>query len=98
MTLHIVGEYDRKVLFSLLCAYKILNPIHANERGLSNFTSHNSQITSLYDVMENDNDMTLSVMKEQFNHFRIRKSIKKNTKIHWHGGEPQGAIFLCRVC
>jgi len=73
MALHIVGEYDRKVLFPLLCAYNILNLINANERGIGNFTSHNSQITSLYDVMENDNDMTLSMMKEQFNHFKTKE-------------------------
>jgi len=54
MAFHIVGEYDRKVLFPLLCMYKILNLIHANERSLGSFTSHNSEITSLYDVMEND--------------------------------------------
>jgi len=73
MAFHIVGEYDRKVLFPLLCVYKILNLINANERGLGSFTSHNSQITSLYDVMENDNDMTLSVMKEQINHLRTKE-------------------------
>jgi hypothetical protein len=73
MVFHIVGEYDRKVLFPLLCAYKILNLINANERGLGSLTSHNFQITSLYDVMENDNDMTLSMMKEQFNHLRTKE-------------------------
>jgi len=73
MAFHIVGEYDKKVLFPLLWAYKILNLSNANEIGLGSFTSHNSQITSLYDVMENDNDITLSVMKEQFNHSRMKE-------------------------
>ncbi len=73
MALHIVGEYDIKVLFPFLCAYKILNLINANERSLDSFTSHNSQITSLYDVMKNDNDMKLLVMKEQFNHFTTKE-------------------------
>ncbi len=73
MALHIVGEYDRKVLFPFFCAYKILNLINENERGLGSFTSHNSQITSLYDVMENDNNMKLSMMKEQFNHFKTKE-------------------------
>jgi hypothetical protein len=73
MALHIIGEYDRNVLFPLLYAYKILNLINANEKNLGSFTSHNSQITSLYDVMENDNDMKLLVMKEQFKHFRTKE-------------------------
>jgi len=37
---HIVGDYDREVLFTLLLyAYKILNLINANERSPGNFAS-----------------------------------------------------------
>jgi hypothetical protein len=53
--LQITSEYDREVLFLLLlCAYEILNPINANERSSCSYTSHSSQSTSLYDVMESD--------------------------------------------
>jgi len=63
-------------------AYKILNPINANEKGPCNFTSHSSQSTSLYDVMKNDDDMALSMVKEQLT-LGPKQSMKKNAKIYW---------------
>jgi hypothetical protein len=64
-------------------AYKILNPINANEKSPCNFASHSSQSTSLYDVMKNDDDMALSVVKEQLT-LGPKKSMKKNAKsIGW---------------
>jgi hypothetical protein len=55
----ILGEYDKAILFPLLvCAYKFLNPTNVSER-VPNFASESSQSTSLYDLMETDEDMTL---------------------------------------
>jgi hypothetical protein len=48
----------------LFGAYKILNLINANEKCPCNFASHSFQSTSLYDVMKNDDDMALAVVKE----------------------------------
>jgi hypothetical protein len=62
-------------------AYKILNPINANEKGPCNFASHSSQSTSLYDVMKNDDDLALAVVKEQLT-IGLKNSTKKNVKIY----------------
>jgi hypothetical protein len=71
----IAKEYDGEVLFSfLLCAYKILNPTNANDRNTSSYVVHSSQSTSLYDVMESDDDMALLVVKGQLTHLKIKKS------------------------
>jgi len=36
--------------------------------------------SSLYVVMDTDDDMALSIVKEQLNHFRIKKVIEKECK------------------
>jgi hypothetical protein len=45
-----------------------------------NFTSQSSQSTSLYNLMEIDGDMALSLVKEQLIHFRIKKVIEEHCK------------------
>jgi hypothetical protein len=78
--LQIVGEYDRAIFFPLLvCAYKFLNPTNVSER-VPNFASKSSQFTSLYDVMEIDEDMALSMVKEQLTPFKIKKVIEEECK------------------
>ncbi len=63
----------------LVCAYKFLNPTNVSER-VSNFALESSQFTSLYDLMEIDEDMALSMVKEQLTHFRIKKVIEQESK------------------
>jgi hypothetical protein len=51
--LQVASDYDTQVLFLfLVCAYKVLNPTNASERNASG-----SQCSSLYDVMDMDEDM-----------------------------------------
>jgi hypothetical protein len=53
------GEYNKAILFPLLvCAYKFLNPTNVSER-VPNFALESYQFTSLYDLMEIDEDMAL---------------------------------------
>jgi hypothetical protein len=76
----IPGEYDRLTLLPLLvCAYKFLNPTNVSEK-VPNFALESSQSKSLYDLMEIDEDMALSVVKEQSTHFRIKKVIEEECK------------------
>jgi hypothetical protein len=76
----ILREYDRAILFSLLvCAYKFLNPTNVSER-VPNFASKSSQSTSLYDLMETNEDMALLLVKEQLTHFGIKKVIEEECK------------------
>jgi hypothetical protein len=64
-TVQVASDYDTQVLFLLLvCAYKVLNPTNASERNVGGSTSQSSQCSSLYDVMEMDEDMALLVVKE----------------------------------
>ncbi len=78
--LQIASEYDKAILFLLLvCAYKFLNPINLSERVL-NFALKSSQSTSFYDLIEIDEDMALSMVKEQFTHFKIKKGIEEECK------------------
>jgi hypothetical protein len=80
-TLEVVGDYDIQLLFPLLvCAYKVLNPINASERNMGGSTSQSSQCSSLYDVMDTNEDMALLVVKEQLTHFKINKVTKKEFK------------------
>ncbi len=66
----IVRKYDKEVLFPLLvCAYKVLNLNDTCERTFGGFTSQNFQTISLYDCMDTDEDMALSIVKEQLIHF-----------------------------
>ncbi len=90
----IASEYDKAILFPLLvCAYKFLNPTNVSE-WIPNFASKSSQFINLiYDLMETDEDMTLLVVKEQLTHFRIKKSLKRNARIHLHGWEPMRYII-----
>ncbi len=68
-------------MFSFLfCAYKILNPTNANDRNTSSYVVHSSQSTSLYDVMESDDDMTLLVVKGQLTHLKIKKVNEEECK------------------
>jgi hypothetical protein len=79
--LRIVGKYDKEVLFLLLiCAYNILNPSDTCERALGSSTSQNSQTISLYDCMDMDEDMALSIVKEQLTHFNVKKVIDDECK------------------
>jgi hypothetical protein len=76
-TLHIASECDHQVLFPLLiCAYKYLNPSDVNV-GVPNFASQNIEPISLYDLIKIDEEMALSVVKKQLNHFRIKKIMKE---------------------
>jgi hypothetical protein len=78
--LKIANEYDRAILFPLfVCAYKFLNPTNVSER-VHNFASESSQSTSFYDLMEIDKDMALSMVKEQFTDFKIKKGIEEECK------------------
>jgi len=36
--------------------------------------------------------MALSIVKEHIS--KYKKSLKKNTKIHWHGGKPMNKKIL----
>jgi len=64
-TVQVASNYDIQVLFPLLiCVYNVLNPTNASERNAGGSTSQSSQCSSLYDVMEMDEDMALLVMKE----------------------------------
>jgi hypothetical protein len=56
-----------------------LNPTNANER-VPSVASQSYQFTNLYDRMEIDEDMALSMVKEQLNLFRINKVIKEECK------------------
>jgi hypothetical protein len=62
--LQIVGEYDKLVLLPLLvCAYKFFNLVDASER-VHSVAFGSSQFTSLYDFMDINDDLTLSMVKE----------------------------------
>ncbi len=69
----------------LVCAYKVLNPTNLNptnasERNVGGSTFQSSQCSSLYDAMDMDEDMALSVVKEQLTHFTIKKVIEEECK------------------
>ncbi len=60
----------------LVCAYKFLNSIKISEKALSLHPKLlNPQVC--YDLMEINEDMALSIVKEQLTHFRIQKVIEK---------------------
>jgi hypothetical protein len=62
--LHIASEYDRQVLFPLLiCAYKYLNPSDVSV-GVPSFASQSIEPTSLYFLIEIDEEMALSLVKK----------------------------------
>ncbi len=50
----------------------VLNPSDTCERTFGSFTSQNSQTTSLYDCMDTDEDMFLSIVKEQLTHLKVK--------------------------
>jgi hypothetical protein len=65
-TFQVTSDYGIQVLFPfLVCAYKVLNPTKANERNTGGFASQSSQCSFLHDVMDTDEDMVLSIVKEQ---------------------------------
>jgi hypothetical protein len=70
--LHIASEYDHQILFPLLiCAHKYLNPSDVSVRAPS-FASQSIEPTSFYDFIKTNEEVTLSILKEQLNHFRIK--------------------------
>ncbi len=73
---NIIDIYNSHSLFVHTSFFNSTNP---NERML-NFTSQSSQSTSLYNLMEIDGDMALSLVKEQLIHFRIKKVIEEHCK------------------
>ncbi len=80
-TFQVASDYDIQVLFPLLIyAYKVLNPTNASEKNAGGSASQSSQCSSLYDVMDMDEDMALSVVKEQLIHFMITKVTKEECK------------------
>jgi len=63
----------------MICAHKYWNPSDVSVGGLS-FASQSIEPTSVYDFIETDEDMKLSMVKEQLNHFRIKKVTKEECK------------------
>jgi len=79
-TLQIASEYNHQVLLPLLIsAYKFLNPSDVGV-GVSSFTSYSAQPTSLHNLMETNEEITSSVVKELLNHFRFKKVTKEEAK------------------
>jgi len=79
--LHIISDYNRQVLFpQLLCTYKFLNLANVSEKTLS-FALKFFQSSSLYDAMEIDEDVALSMVKNQLFCFKIKKVIEEE----WEG-------------
>jgi hypothetical protein len=97
--LHIASEYDCQILFPLLiCAHKYLNPSDVSFRAPS-FASQSIEPTSFYDFIETNEEMTLSMVKEQLNHFRIKIVTEEDCKdplAWWRTHEVQ--FSLCLVC
>jgi hypothetical protein len=70
--LHIASEYDHQILFPLLiCAHKYLNPNDVSVRAPS-FVFQSIEPTSFYDFIETNEEMTLSMVKKQLNHLKIK--------------------------
>ncbi len=63
----------------LVFAHNFFNPNDASVKAPS-FTSQKIKTTNLYDLMEIDDEMTPLVMKEQLNHFKVKKVTKKEGK------------------
>ncbi len=79
--LQITSDYNRQVLFpQLLCTYKFLNLANVSEKTAS-FALKFFQSSSLYDVMEIDEDVALSMVKKQIFCFKIKKVIEEE----WEG-------------
>ncbi len=57
---------------------QVSNPTNVSEK-VPNFLE-SFQSTSFYDLMEIDEDMALSMVKEQFTHFKIKKGIEEECK------------------
>jgi hypothetical protein len=75
--LQITSDYNRQVLFpQLLCTYKFLNLANVSEKTAS-FALKFFQSSSLYDVMEIDEDVALSMVKKQIFCFKIKKVIEE---------------------
>jgi len=86
--LQIIDEYDHHVLFPFLVStYTFLNPCDASV-GAYNCASHNTKSTSLYDFIESNEEMATSVVKEQLNHFWIKKVTN---------GECKDPLAWCRL-
>jgi hypothetical protein len=48
----------------------------------------------MYDCMDTDENMDLSIVKKQLTHLGSRRSLMMNVRTFWHGGEPKRGIFL----
>jgi hypothetical protein len=58
----------------------------------------NYEGASLYDLMQIDEEMVLSMVKEQLNHYKIRKVNDGKCKTRLHHGKFINNIFLCFFC
>jgi hypothetical protein len=80
-TLQVASDYDTQVLFSfLVCAYKVLNPTNASEKNAGGSTSQSSQCSSLYDVMDTNEDMTLIGCERTTNPFQDQGGHKRGVQ------------------
>jgi len=78
--LQIVNEYDHQVLLPLLIStYNFLNPSYVGV-GAFSFTSCDVDPKSLYDLMEINEEMTSSLVKNLLNHFKFKKVIDEEAK------------------
>jgi hypothetical protein len=80
----------------LVHAYKFFNLSATSEIVVAfttiDFEVSNSTVGSLYDLMETDEEMVLSMVKEQLNHYRIKKVSDeecKNLLAWWKVHESQ---------
>jgi len=64
----------------LVFAYNFLNPSDVGV-GAFGFTSYIAKPTSIYDLMKTNEEMASSMMKEQLNHFMLKKVTKEEVKI-----------------
>jgi hypothetical protein len=60
----------------LVCGYNFLNSSNVDEK-VFNFALQSFQNSNLYDLIKNNEKMTLFVVKEQLNHFNITKVNKE---------------------
>ncbi len=78
--MQIASEHNCQVLFPLLVfAYNFLNPSDVGV-GAFGFTSYIAKPTSIYDLMKTNEKMALSLVKEQLNHFMLKKATKEEVK------------------
>jgi len=59
-----------------------LNPSDASVGTPSCSTSQNIESTSIYDLIETSEEMVSLVVKEQLNHFQVKKWERMSARIH----------------